>query len=729
MWTAVTQLRRTDASRAMKSHYNFGQMKEALLKCGLNRGDTVFCHSNVGFFGRAEEGETAESLFGIILRAFQDALGPEGTVVAPTFTYSFCKGQVFDPANTPSRMGLFAETLRRQPSARRSEDPIFSVAALGSRSIELTENVSQECFGKNSFWYRLFRADGVICFMNLDLDYCTFNHYVERCLDVPYRYDKLFTGYIERNGIKKKSAAVHYCRDLSNPATVQSAQLLTEAAMQEGLLRRAPVGRGQVVCIRATDIYHLMEQGIKRDPWFMTVSSKSAEAPVLVAPTDTERFNISLSSDASMEDMIRALWSLPRDIVSDGYDAALHELSKQVPMIIHEYPTGTSCWTWIVPEKWTCREAYLATQDGKRLFSYSDNPLHVMSYSLPFSGEVSREELFSHLHVHPGSPEAVPFRFAYYERDWGLCCSREFRDSLFDDHYHVLIDSQFSYETLKVGEVIAPGDSEESIVLCGHLCHPAAANDGLSGVAVGVEVMRRLISRKGLRYTYRLLIVPETIGSVAYLSQNEGLIPKMKGGLFLEMLGTKYPHALQRSFDGDSEVDACFGLALREHDARSVQSEYRTLVLNDERQFNAPGVRIPMLSLIRALPKLDPDFPYPEYHSSLDTADVISGASLEDSAGLVLRMIDILEENLIPINNFKGEVFCSRFGISIDSQVDEGGSKALLNMIDKIDGSRSMVQIANECRMPFDYVKAIVKDLEHHGLVTFSRSTHSGSRN
>jgi len=713
----------------MKSHYNFRQMKEALRKCGLNRGDTVFCHSNVGFFGRAEEGETAEALFGMILRAFQDVLGPEGAVVVPTFTYSFCKGEVFDPANTPSRMGLFAEMLRRQPEARRSEDPIFSVAALGARSVELTENVPHECFGGNSFWDRLLQADGVICFMNLDLDYCTFNHYVERCLAVPYRYDKLFTGYVERNGIKKKSGAVHFCRDLSNPGTVQSAELLTESAVRECLLRSASVGRGQVVCIRAADIYRLIEQGIKQNPWFMTVSAKSGEDPILLPAGDTERFSISLSSDASMEEMIRALWSLPRDIVSDGYDAALHELSKQVPMIVHEYPTGTPCWTWIVPEKWTCREAYLATQEGKRLFSYADHPLHVMSYSLPFSGRVSREELCSHLHVHPKRSEAIPFRFAYYERDWGLCCSQDFKDTLVDDYYQALIHTQFSYGALKVGEVMVTGASDESIVLCGHLCHPATANDGLSGVAVGIEVMRRLMKRKDLHYTYRLLIVPETIGSVAYLSRNEDLIPKVRGGLFLEMLGSKYPHALQSSSAGDSEVDACFGLALREHDPRSIQSEYRTLVLNDERQFNAPGVRIPMLSLIRALPKSDPDFPYPEYHSSLDRSAIISGASLEDSARLVMRMIDILETNLIPMNNFKGEVFCSRFGISIDSQVDEGGSKALLKMIDKIDGARSMVEIANECRMPFEYVKTVLKDLKDNGLVTFSRSRHSGSRN
>src|SRR5271157_6657539 len=108
----------------INSHYNHGQMRDALRKCGLKSGDVVLCHSNLGYFGRPEEGETAEALFVLTLRAFQETIGNEGTIVAPTFTYSFCKGEVFDPANTVSQMGIFAEMLRRQPAARRSEEPI-----------------------------------------------------------------------------------------------------------------------------------------------------------------------------------------------------------------------------------------------------------------------------------------------------------------------------------------------------------------------------------------------------------------------------------------------------------------------------------------------------------------------------------------------------------------------------------------------------------------------------
>ena len=182
-------------------------------------------------------------------------------------------------------------------------------------------------------------------------------------------------------------------------------------------------------------------------------------------------------------------------------------------------------------------------------------------------------------------------------------------------------------------------------------------NDDLSGVVVGIKVMQDLLSRRDLHYTYRFLIVPETIGSVAYLSQNEHLIPKMKGGLFLEMLGLNAPHALQFSFLGNSEVDLCFSLALKDHDPFGWTGAYRTIIGNDERQFNAPGVRIPMLSLSRVLPPTAADWPYREYHSSHDTPDVNSVRNLEASCDLVLDMIETIENNRVPANRFKGEVF------------------------------------------------------------------------
>lgn len=426
-------------------------------------------------------------------------------------------------------------------------------------------------------------------------------------------------------------------------------------------------------------------------------------------------FSIHFREKASMQEMVQELWSLPRDIVSDGYDAALEALSGQLPMNIHAYPTGTECFTWVIPEKWTCHEAYLENLAGEPLFSYKDNPLHVVSYSLPFTGEVAREELFNHLHVHPRLPDAVPFVFKYYERDWGLCCSQAMKDSLKDDYYRVTINTDFSYGTLKVGEVVVAGESDDCFVLCAHLCHPAMVNDDLSGVVVGLEVMRELMVRKGLRYTYRFLILPETIGSAAYLSQNQDLITTMRGGLFLEMLGSPHPHALQLSLAGNTQVDKCVQLVVKEHDPASWTGDFLTVILNDERMFNAPGIGVPMLSLSRVLPPGNNDYPNREYHSNLDTPENINFQNLEDSRELVLKIIEAWEANRIPQPKFKGELFFSRFrGIDYATM-----RKDLHQIMFSLDGHQSIADIAWNTGINFSRVKYILDVFEREGLIKY----------
>ncbi len=420
-----------------------------------------------------------------------------------------------------------------------------------------------------------------------------------------------------------------------------------------------------------------------------------------------------------MDSIIQALWQLPRDIVSDGYDRALAYLAERLPMTIHEYPTGTPVWTWRIPEKWTCEAACLETLDGRRLLDYADHPLHVVSYSLPFEGVVSREELLAHLHVHPALPEAIPFVFKYYERDWGLCAPQTLRDALTDPEYRVVIRTRFEPGTLKVGEIVIPGQSEETFVLAAHLCHPHMVNDDLTGVAVLVGVAEALLegALPNQRYTYRLLIVPETIGSVAYLSHHEDLIPKMVGGLFLEMLGNDSPHALQASFYGDTQVDKTLWAALRGLDPRAYRGEYRSVIGNDERQFNAPGVRVPMLSLSRVEPPDSPTRPYREYHSSFDTPEIITAERLEASRRVALELLRAWERNLYPVNDFKGEIFASGQGIWIDYRRNPEGHRVLFRVMEHCDGTLSVAEIAERVGTTFQAAWDVVSLLAEKGLV------------
>jgi aminopeptidase-like protein len=249
------------------------------------------------------------------------------------------------------------------------------------------------------------------------------------------------------------------------------------------------------------------------------------------------------------------------------------------------------------------------------------------------------------------------------------------------------------------------------------LCHNLAANDGLSGVVVGLEVMRALAQKKQRRFNYLFLVLPETIGSLAWLSHNENLMPSLHGGLFLEMMGLDNPFSLQNSFGSDSEVDLCFELGLREAYPDMWCTPFRSVPGNDERQFNAPGVRVPMASLSRMQCPGTSGFPYPQYHSDHDNPTTTSQERLEESLCAVLAMLECLEQNYVPLNLFKGEVFLSRYGLHPGSFMDAADHQALFAVLFRIDGTRSLAQIAQEIGEPFSRVRNVCEKLRECGLV------------
>jgi aminopeptidase-like protein/aminoglycoside N3'-acetyltransferase len=708
--------------------YTRADLVNGLKQTDLCSGDVVFFQVSHLTLGPSECGFFGKEVCELLYSAIREVIGPEGTVLLPTFSLSYYRNEEFDAQTTPSIQGgwssslEFLEYFRHLPGVVRSADPIHSVAGLGPQADKLLTRLPNTSYGENCLYARLVESGGKICGIGVGLAETPFLHYVEEALEVAFRYKKLFTGWIGRNGKRSKQGWISNV-PIQVTNGLPDGTRLESLARSEHQCRVADVGLGEVVAIDCRDFYELISREITRDPWITARGPAGDPVELENARTGGKETSIRLSENASMEELILAIWRLPRDIVSDGYDAALHALSTQVPMTVHEYQTGTECWTWIVPEKWTCHEAWLETLDGRRLFSYEDNPLHVVSYSLPINREVSRQELFEHLHIHPALPDAIPFVFKYYERDWGLCCSRTLKDSLQDDRYRVVIRSEFCYGTLKVGEVIVPGKSAETFVLCAHLCHPAMVNDDLSGVVVGLKVMQELLRRPNLHYTYRFLILPETIGSAAYLSHHQELIPQMIGGLFLEMLGLENPHALQLSFVGDTEVDRCLSQTLKTYDPGGWIGSFRTVVGNDERQFNAPGVRVPMLSLSRVMQR-NPDGwrYYPEYHSSQDTPELASSIRLAESQDMVLKMIDAIEGNQVPINRYQGEIFCSRFGLHIDAYVNPEGNRALFDIIFLIDGTRSVTEIARICRVSLESAKSVVDELHQRGLVEYANT-------
>lgn len=707
-----------------RPEYRRDDVRSALRSAGIVEGDVVFVHADLARLGVAGGGDDDEDRARLVYEAVRSVVGEGGTLLVPTYTFSFCRHEVFDVQASPAISGpwmptaALAELVRLLPGAVRSVDPIHSVAGHGPRAAELLEGVAPTCFGPGSVFERLRQVRAKVCMIGLGLDEATIRHHSEELAGVPFRYKKLFTGQIVHRGASRRQGWVYNVRLMAENAYPDGTRL-DARARDRAVCRAVKLGRSEVLVVEAEAYHTLTLECLAADPWFTAKGPPGDPVRLEEARVGVERHEVCLPPNADSTELVERLWRLPRHLVSDGYDAALAALAAQLPMTIHEFPSGVEAWSWIVPEKWTCREAYLERLDGRRLFSLRDNPLHVVSYSLPFDGIVSRAELLAHLHVHPRLPDAVPFMFKYYDRDWGLCCSARQCEELEDDRYRVVIRSEFSYGTLKVGEVVARGRSEECIVLCAHLCHPGMVNDDLSGVVVGVEVMRALLGRRDLRYTYRFLIVPETIGSVAYLGRHPELIPTMRGGIFLEMLGLDHPHALQLSFAGDTLMDRVAEAGLREVDPDAWSTAFRTLAGNDERQYNAPGVRVPMVSLTRMLPPYHPEHPYREYHSSEDTPDRAALDRLAESREAVLRIVDRLEAQCVPTNRYQGEVFCSRYGLHIDPFENPEGHRAMFDIMYLIDGTRTIEEIADRCGIPVAAARATVAELERHGLVTW----------
>lgn len=408
--------------------------------------------------------------------------------------------------------------------------------------------------------------------------------------------------------------------------------------------------------------------------------------------------------------LIQDLWFKRRDIISDGFDESLEYISKIIPLEIHEIPSGTKCWTWIVPHKWSVNEAQIRDLDGKILLDLKNHPLHVVSYSLPIDKIVSRTELLQHLHTNSNRPDAIPFEFRYYRKDWGFCIQQNRLKEFTQNKYRVCIDSRFEKGALKVGDFTIKGQvSPKTIVLMAHLCHPAMANDDLAGVAVLVKIAKYLNQRSN-HYTYKFLFLPETIGSIAYLSQNEEIIPQLKYGIFLEMPGNKSPLALQFSRQGNTLLDRIARFVLQKECRFFREGPFGRIVRNDDKVLNGPGINVPTISLSR--------YPYPEYHTSDDNPDIISEASLDEVRRLIVKILEILDNNYIPRRLFKGPVFLSRFGLWVDWRVDEKLNQDMDQIMLRFEGDKSIFDIADELGMKFNDTLNYVNQFVKHKLVT-----------
>jgi aminopeptidase-like protein len=407
-----------------------------------------------------------------------------------------------------------------------------------------------------------------------------------------------------------------------------------------------------------------------------------------------------------MRAFMEELFPICRSITGDGVRQTLSAIGARIPLELREVPTGTKVLDWTVPDEWNIRSAYIA-KDGARVVDFDRSNLHVVNYSEPFEGTMSLDELRPHLHSLPEHPARVPYRTSYYSRTWGFCLPHEQLEHLENGAYDVVVDSTLEPGSLTYGEYFLPGEREEEVLLTSHVCHPSLANDNLSGIAVLTE-LGAILAGADRTYSYRLLFIPGTIGSITWLAGNKQRVSKIVAGLVLACLGDGAPLSYKRSRAGDAWVDRAATYAVRQ-----VDPDARILDFDpwgwDERQFNSPGFALPVGSLARSR-----EGEYPEYHSSADNMDVIAPDSLEAALSAVLELIQALELdgrflNLAP----EGEPQLGKRGLypTMGGAAAEREQRAMLWVLNQSDGRQSLLEIAERSGISLPVVSAVAERL------------------
>jgi aminopeptidase-like protein len=424
-------------------------------------------------------------------------------------------------------------------------------------------------------------------------------------------------------------------------------------------------------------------------------------------------------------DVIRKIYPLHRTLASEGTDRALEIVGEYMPEVagyrLETYAPLEPVWTWKVPERYEVHAAYLDSEDGRRIVDFKDNPLHLVSYSLPVDKWVTFEELEPHLYFNPKRPAAIPWMFKYYERSWGFCLSKDTFDRLpRHQRFHAVIDAEFITDPQRgfkigVGVIHPQGGKAEGageLLICAHICHPMQVNDDVAGTVNMIEIARRLAENPlpPGSMSVRFLFCPETIGSIAYLAHHEDLIPQLKGGIFIEMTGNRNTLALQHSRQDNNLMDRIARSVLKKAGLEFREGAFATIVANDERVINGPGVNVPMISLSR--------WPYDEYHTSDDNPDLMQADMLQEAADQTLEIIRIAATNYVPKRNFRGPVFLSGYGLWVDWRVNWNLNRALEKVMMRFEGNCSVFDIADELGLEYWETLAYVDKFRAHGLVT-----------
>lgn len=430
--------------------------------------------------------------------------------------------------------------------------------------------------------------------------------------------------------------------------------------------------------------------------------------------------SIDIETGAEMHALIRRLYPICRSITGNGVRDTLQTLREKVALQMHEVPTGTKVFDWSVPKEWNIQDAYVKNSRGEKVINFKESNLHLLNYSIPVNRKVSLDELKTHLFTLPETPDWIPYRTSYYNENWGFCVNYNRYRELTDDTYEVYIDATLEDGHLTYGEYLVEGrDKEREVLISTHICHPSLCNDNLSGIAVATFLARHL-SGIPLKYSYRFLFIPGTIGSMTWLSLNEKNVDRIRHGLVATCLGDSGRFTYKKTRQGDTEIDDVVAYVL-EQSERDYRVTDFTPYGYDERQYCSPGFDLPVGCLTRTT-----HGEYPQYHTSADDLSFVSPENLAESLSMYLKVIAVLEGNRTYIDmNPKCEPQLGRRGLYHKiggAEQEKNQQLAMLWVLNMSDGNHSLLNIARRSGLPFDLLLDAARHLEEAELLKESTS-------
>jgi len=420
--------------------------------------------------------------------------------------------------------------------------------------------------------------------------------------------------------------------------------------------------------------------------------------------------------------LLEELYPIARSLTGNGVRKTLFRIQEDIPIEINEVPSGYNAYDWVVPDEWNINDAYVISPDGDKIIDFKENNLYVLYYSTPFEGKVSLDELKKHTYTKKEQPDVIPFVASYYKRKWGICMSKNQLDTLEDGVYKVVIDASLSQGFLTYGEVIVKGASDEEILLSTYICHPSLANDNLSGVVVTAKLVEYIASLTNPRYTYRIIFIPETIGSLVYMSKN---LPHMKkhtvAGYTVTCVGDSGDYSYLSTRWKNKYVDKVTIHVLRNIGKDYLLYDYQSRG-SDERQFSSPGADLPIGSLMKSK-----YHEYKEYHTSADNLDYVTIDGLNESITAYKLCIDAYEHNKYYTTNVIGEAQLSKRGLypTTFQEKQSVDVNIFVDFMAYADGTNDLIDIAELIKKPVWDLYSVVSILIENELIYEVKNKHA----